>query len=353
MPPWVTDLLFLPPEGSAASAGIDALHVFVISVTMVSSLAVFLVFGYFVVRYQQKGGRTTTQRIEASVLGETMIIGGILSLFLLWWVIGYRQFVALETPPPNAMTVYVTAKQWMWKFTYEDGRSANDVLTVPLGRPVKLVMTSRDVIHSFYVPAFRNKKDVLPGRYTTLWFDPTLTGSFPIYCAEYCGTSHSLMRGNVVVLPMDEYQRWLARPTRDASGETDLLSDGERVARTRECLACHTTDGQRHIGPSWGGLYGSEVVLTDGRHVVADEAYLTRSMMEPTADVVAGYKPVMPTFFGVLTAPEVAALVEYIKSLRDARAPAAVHLPELDVSPVSVPDAGAPDSGVPLLPRLP
>jgi cytochrome c oxidase subunit 2 len=316
MPQWILDLLFLPPEASTAASQIDGLHVFVIAVTMVSSLAVFLAGGYFVVRYQQRRGQQTTEHVEASVLGEALIIGSILSLFLIWWVIGYRQYVKLVTPPADAMTVYVTAKQWMWKFTYEDGRSSNDVLTVPIGRPVRLVMTSRDVIHSFYVPAFRNKQDVLPGRYTTLWFEPSLAGSFPIYCAEYCGTSHSLMRGNVVVLPVDEYQSWLARPTRDASGETDLLSYGERIARTRECLACHTIDGQRHIGPSWAGLYGSEVTLNDGRKVVADEAYLTRSMMEPTTDVVAGFKPVMPSFFGLLT-------------------------------------AGAPDGGVPLLPRLP
>ena len=180
-------------------------------------------------------------------------------------------------------------------------------------RPVKLVMTSRDVIHSFYVPAFRNKQDVLPGRYTTLWFQATAPGDYPVYCAEYCGISHSMMRGTVSVLTADAYARWLGAPTRDASGQTDLVSYGAKVAAKRECIACHTTTGQRHIGPSWAGLYGSWVTMNDGRSVVADEEYLTRSMMEPNADVVADFKSVMPAYFGILPQPETAALVEYIK----------------------------------------
>ncbi len=233
MPSWVLHLLFLPPEGSTASIGIDRLHLFVISVTMVSALGVFLAAGFFVVRYRRIREGELTPRIEASPRGEGAIITGILALFLVWWVIGYRQFVALETPPRDAMTVYVTAKQWMWKFTYADGRSANDVLTVPEGRAVKLVMTSRDVIPSFYVPGFRLKQDLLPGRYTTLWFQTTAAGEYPIFCAEYCGVSHSMMRGSVSVLAPADYEAWLRRPTQDASGETDLVSDGERVARKR------------------------------------------------------------------------------------------------------------------------
>jgi len=353
MPQFLLDLLSLPPEGSTAAFGIDALHLFVISVTMMSSFGVFLVAVYFVVRYRRKHEGQLTEIVVGSTKSELTIIGGILSLFLLWWVIGYHQFVALRQPPEGAMTVYVTAKQWMWKFTYADGRSATDVLTVPVGRPVKLVMTSRDVIHSFYVPAFRNKQDVLPGRYTTLWFQTTAPGDYPIYCAEYCGLSHSLMRGTVSVLTPDAYARWLGAPTRDASGETDLVSYGAEVAAKRECVACHTTTGQRHIGPSWAGLYGSWVTMTDGRRVLADEAYLTRSMMEPNADVVADFKSVMPSYFGILPQPETAALVEYIKSLRDVSVESGVTLPTLEVNVLASTDAGAPNTGVPLLPRIP
>ncbi|MDP9034505.1 MAG: cytochrome c oxidase subunit II [Myxococcota bacterium] len=353
MPPFFLDLLALPAEGSTAAGGIDALHLFVISITMVSSTGVFLVAAYFVFRYPRKSETQLTPRIVASMKGESVIIGAILTLFLFWWVVGYRQFVALREPPTDASTVYVTAKQWMWKFTYADGRSANDILTVPLGRPVKLVMTSRDVIHSFYVPGFRNKQDILPGRYTTLWFQPTTPGNYPILCAEYCGVSHSMMRGSVVVLTPADYDQWLSAPTRDASGETDLRSEGARVAQKHECFACHTTTGQRHIGPTWAGLYGSSVTTTDGRRILADEEYLTRSMMEPGTDIVSGYKPVMPAFFGILPQPEVAALVEYIKSLRDAPTESGVRLPALQVTPLAAGDAGAPSAGLPILPRLP
>jgi cytochrome c oxidase subunit 2 len=327
IPPIVLDLLGLPPEASTAAPGIDALHVFVISVTMVSSLGVFLAAGYFVIRYRRTSETQLTPVIAGSPRSEITILVSILSLFILWWVIGFRQFIALEQAPPDAMTVYVTGKQWMWKFTYPDGRSANDVLTVPIGRPVKLVMTSRDVIHSFYVPAFRTKQDLLPGRYTSLWFQATAAGDYPIYCAEYCGVSHSMMRGTVSVLSAEAYAKWLGAPTQDASGETDLATYGARVAAKRECLACHALDGEKHVGPTWAGLYRSRVTTTDGRSIEADEAYLTRSMMEPNADVVAGFKATMPSYYGVLTQPETAALVEYIKSLRDRSIESGITLP--------------------------
>lgn len=350
MPKFILGLLGLPPEGSTSSVAIDALHLFVISVTMVSSLGVFLAALYFVARYPLRSSAQLTPRIVASAKGEAAIIAAILSLFLFWWVIGFRQFVSLREPPSDAPTVYVVAKQWMWKFTYPDGRSANDILTVPLGRPVKLAMTSRDVIHSFYVPGFRNKQDVLPGRYTTLWFQPSAVGNYPILCAEYCGTSHSMMRGSVVVLTPEDYEQWLRVPTGDASGETDLRAAGARVAQKRECFACHTTTGQRHIGPTWAGLYDSWVATSDGRRILADDAYITRSMMEPDTDIVAGFKPVMPTYFGILSEPEVGALVEYIRSLRDAATESGVTLPSLEIT--SSGDAGS-SVGIPLLPRLP
>ena len=201
-------------------------------------------------------------------------------------------------------------------------------LTVPVHTPIKLVMTSRDVIHSFYVPAFRMKHDVVPGHYYTAWFEAKTAGTFPIECAEYCGTSHSRMLGTVRVLEPDDYRRWLEdhpRPTAEGSegaGATaggDLAATGREVASRRACFNCHTLDGQPHIGPTWAGLFGSRVKLADGRTVVADEAYLTRSMMEPQEEVVDGFKPVMPSYRGLLQAPEVGALVEFMRSIRDER----------------------------------
>jgi cytochrome c oxidase subunit 2 len=231
----------------------------------------------------------------------------------------------------------------MWHFAYADGRSALGTLTVPAGTPVRLVMTSRDVIHSFFVPAFRVKQDVIPGRYTTAWFEATAPGTYEVFCAEFCGLSHSRMRGQVTVLPRGAYAAWLARtaaggpgaragdaeaPTAGAFGDvSEMARRGREVAARRQCTACHTADGQRFVGPTWRGLYGSQVALRGGRTVLADEAYLTRSMMDPLDDVVAGFDPVMPAFRGVLEPGEVAALVEYIRSLARQGEPSGVALP--------------------------
>lgn len=337
-------ILALPRGGSTIADRIDLLHGFVITVTMLVSTYVFVMAAWFTVRYHRRRDDQLTERLTATRRGEALIVVGVLGTFLLWWVIGFRQYVDVRDAPEDAEIVYVDAKQWMWKFAYADGRVSNDVLTVPLGRPIKLVMISRDVIHSFYVPGFRVKQDVLPGRYTTLWFEAKEAGSYPIWCAEYCGVSHSAMRGEVRVLDSEDYARWKRAgdptlPEADCGrgpgscGEASLLEQGRVVAERRQCVACHTLDGQPHIGPTWARLYGSEVALADGRRVVADDAYLTRSMMDPNADVVAGYRQVMPSYRGALSSGEAAALVELIRSLRDAPAGASgVTLPRLEVT---------------------
>ena len=345
VPRVVLDLLALPPEASTVAPGIDALHALVISVTMIGATLVALIALYFVVRYRRRGDdRALTPRVEATRLTEGLVIGGILALFLAWWVVGYRQYVHMQEPPPDAMTVHVTAKQWMWKFSYPDGRRSNDVLVVPAGRAVRLVMTSRDVIHSFFVPAFRQKRDVLPGRYVATWFEATRPGTYPIYCAEYCGVSHSAMGGSVRVLSPEDYAAWLRAPPGDVSGDDALAAEGARVAVRRACVACHTVDGAPHVGPTWSGLYGASVALEGGGRVVADEEYLTRAMMEPSAEIVLGYRPVMPAYMGLLTPTETAALVEYIKSLRDGPRPGAsgVTLPRVVVAAPAATDGGAP-----------
>jgi cytochrome c oxidase subunit II len=334
-------LLFLPPQASRMAEDIDGLHYFVILVTMFASTLVGIVAWFFIVRYRRKTHYDTTVRVESSLAFEVPMIAGVLALFLGWWVIGFRQFIRIETPPPNTLDIYVTAKQWMWKFSYAEGPSAVERLTVPAGKPVRLIMTSRDVIHSLYVPALRLKQDVIPGRYVTMWFTAERPGTYPIYCAEYCGVSHSRMRGELVVLSDDDYGTWLASSeaqavaTRDvgepaALSDSNLSSVGQAVAVRRACFACHTTDGQRHVGPTWRGLYQSKVKLTDGRTVIADEGYLTKSMMEPHADIVLGFNPVMPSYHALLTEPETAALVEFIKSLRDAPHEPSVLLPPVE-----------------------
>jgi cytochrome c oxidase subunit 2 len=321
-------LLGLPPAASTVAGGVDGLHLFVISVTMAMSAYVFVAAAWFMIRYARRSKGQLTTPLLASARSEVLTITAVVGVFVLWWVLGFRQFVRMTTPPRKTDVIHVEAKQWMWKFTYADGRSTNDVLTVPVGTPIKLVMNSRDVIHSFFVPAFRIKSDVVPGRTMTAWFEATQPGTYPIWCAEYCGVSHSLMRGEVVVLSLDDYERWKSRGGREAElAEADcgrgpgsctggnLVDLGRQVAVRRACVACHTLDGQRHVGPTWRGLYGADRTLTDGRHVVADEAYLTRAMMEPNVELVAGYPQVMPTYQGSLSAAEAGALIELIRSL--------------------------------------
>lgn len=335
MPEFLRQLLYVPSAASSAADGIDQLHAFVITATMLSSFFVFFVALIFVIKYARRSDTQLTPHVEVSLRQEVLVIGGILGLFLLWWVIGYVQYIQMEEAPDDARVVYVTGKQWMWKFAYAEGVIANDVLTVEQERPVKLVMTSRDVIHSFFLPNFRMKQDVIPGRYVTMWFLPTQAGTYPIYCAEYCGVDHSRMLGEVRVLTPVAYQRWLRDSTESAEVKS-LASIGRAVGIKRGCLGCHTLNGQRHVGPSFSRLFGSSVPLAGGGNVVADEAYLTRSMMDPQKEIVAGYKSVMPTYLGSLPEPEVAALVELIKSLKDGPPPGeaapGVTLPRLEIT---------------------
>ncbi|HVY46057.1 MAG TPA: cytochrome c oxidase subunit II [Minicystis sp.] len=334
-------ILFLPPQASTVARTIDTLHYFVILTTMAGAALVTLVGGYFLIRYRRRDHDEPQPHVRAkeakkvTLVLEWATIVGLTALFFVWWVIGMRDYVELRVAPAGSMQVYVTAKQWMWKFAYPEGAHSIADLVVPAGRPVKLVMTSRDVIHSFYVPDFRIKEDVLPGRYTTAWFEAIEPGTYQIFCAEFCGTSHSTMLGQVVVLAPADFQRWLAgeERERDVAGQrytppahpyeeepgkpVDLAREGEKAAADEGCLRCHSVDGTPHIGPTWAGLWGATVPLEHGADVVADEAYLTESMMDPAAKVHRGFSPVMPSFQGRLRPAETAAILEYIKSLRD------------------------------------
>lgn len=344
MNPLLCRLLDLPPEASTYAPDIDLLHFWVIGTTMVGATFVFLLALYFLLRYRRRPGRELAPYVTTPLRTELSIVAALQILFLVFWVIGVLQYNHLMTPPDGATPIYVTAKQWMWKFSYPDGRASMDVLTVPVNRKIKLVMTSRDVIHSFYVPAFRLKHDVVPGRYYTAWFEAKTPGTYDLECAEYCGLDHSRMLGKIQVLSADEYRRWLeAHPVQElhaadtpaertgVTGDetTDLADEGRAVAARRGCLNCHTLDGQPHIGPTWAGLLGSSVKLTDGSTVVADEAYLTRSMMDPMVQIVDGFKPVMPTYRGILAQPEVAALLELMKVLERRPYRPSIELPKV------------------------
>jgi cytochrome c oxidase subunit II len=302
--------LDLPPQAGSLARSIDTLHYVVISTAIGGALLVFAAIAWLLVRYRQREQAPRTHATVPHSL-EVALAGFVLAMFLAFWVVGFSQFRRIREISPDAMRVYVVAKQWMWEAVYPDGTAVQDDIRVPVGQPVALMMTSRDVIHSFYVPSFRLKQDVVPGRITTLQITATMAGTFDILCAEYCGTGHSRMRGHVIAMPPAEFAAWLTtHPTQD------LAHEGEKLAAERGCLRCHTVNGLPHLGPTFLHLYRSTVSLTNGDRVVADEAYLTESMMDPVAKIVAGYPPIMPTYLGALSGPEAAAIVEYIRSLR-------------------------------------
>ncbi len=232
----------------------------------------------------------------------------VIVLVMFGW--GVKVFFAQSDPPSNAVEYFVTAKQWMWKVQHPSGKREINELHVPVGQPIKLTMISEDVIHAFFVPAFRIKADVLPGRYTTLWFQATRPGQYHLFCAEYCGTEHSKMGGTVYVMDPADYEAWLAQgPPGSGPG-----ASGEELFASLACVTCHRA-GVRARGPNLAGVFGSTVQLADGRTVVADESYVRESILDPKAKVVAGFQPVMPSFQGQVTEDQLLQLVQYVKSL--------------------------------------
>lgn len=343
--------LYLPTQASSMAIWIDGLHYAVILTTMFGAALVTIVGGWFLFRYRRKARlEDVPPRPAPAPMSplwlEGAAISGLVLIFFLFWVIGYWQYIRIRVAPQDSMRVYVTAKQWMWKFAYPQGAHSIATLYVPAERDVELVMTSRDVVHSFFVPEFRLKQDVIPGRYTTMWFRAVKPGRYQILCAEFCGNSHSEMRGEVVALPPAEFERWLAgQPTempiegqRDEAPyvvgmgvprqELSLVEVGVRVAGQKGCLRCHSLDGSMLDGPTWAGLYGATIPIGGGKTVIADEAYLTESMMDPLAKIHEGFPPIMPTYQGVLEPAQTASLVELIRALRD-----------IPIKPYSVKDA--------------
>jgi cytochrome c oxidase subunit 2 len=325
-------MLHLPPQATELAKDVDGLHYIVAGTTMIGAFVTLAVMTAFLIRFRKSRVGETTRRVEVPLVLEVGFVVIPLVIFLAWFQIGFKQYVRLTTPPKNAMDVYVMGKKWMWKFAYPSGPSGLNVLRVPAHRPVRLLITSRDVLHSWYVPAFRTKMDAVPGRYSQTWFEATMTGTFPIYCAEYCGTGHSMMLGEVIVMEPEEYDQWILNESRgikaaaNASSDVrtledqqaDMVTQGRRLAAEQGCFKCHSVDGSTHIGPTWQNMYRATHKLQDGSDVLVDEAYITESMMDPNAKQLAGYKLVMPSYLGKISATETAAIVEYIKSLRTA-----------------------------------
>lgn len=309
----MSGIIAFPVAASAQAPTVDRLYFALVTVSVLITLLVAgLVFG-FSVRYR-KGSKVKRGPLPA-IYSHELEVGWTLATLLVFvgiftWA-GAARLVHL-VPPKGALTIRVVAKQWMWEFEHSTGAREINTLHLPLGIPVVLAMTSQDVIHSFYVPAFRAKQDVLPDRITVQWFTPTRLGNYAIRCAEYCGTDHALMEGTVIVVSPKQYVDWASEHV-----DRNIVAQGANAYTHLGCAGCHNANDGR--APKLAGLYGSTVTLSDGHTLLADEAYLERSILDPRADIVRGYYPMMPSYRGVATAEEISALVLYMKSLKEAR----------------------------------
>lgn len=307
---------WLPRSASTMSDNVDLLYNVVTWVSTLIFVTIVVVGIYFLVKYRRS---STNLKAEKHVVHNTAlelswtIIPLIILMGLFAW--GYKDYLRLSIPPADAMVVNVTGKKWFWQFNYpREGKTVLNELVVPEGRAIKLVMTSEDVIHSFYVPNFRIKKDVVPNHYTTIWFEAKEAGIYNVFCTEYCGDGHSAMLATLKVLSQADYEKWLVEG--DMAEDMPMDKLGEKLYASKACNTCHSIDGSAKVGPSWKGLFGKTRTLANGSSVVADENYIRESMTAPNAKVAQGFSPVMPTYAGVLKDKEITALIEYIKTLK-------------------------------------
>jgi cytochrome c oxidase subunit II len=299
-----------PQQASTFAARVDALYFFLVGISAFFSILIATLLVVFAVRFRRRGPGELPAPIHGSIALELTwtVIPLVISLGTFVWSADI--FVASRRVPPGAMEVNVVGKRWMWKTQHMTGQREINELHVPIGVPVKLTMTSEDVIHSFFIPAFRVKQDAVPGRYTTAWFEATQVGEYHLFCAEYCGTKHSQMIGSIKVMEPAAFQTWLAG---GATGSP--AQEGEKLFQSLACITCHRADSQGR-GPRLEGLFGRTVRLTGGATVVADADYIRESILSPTAKVVDGYQPIMPTFQGLVSEEGVMQLIAYIQSLQ-------------------------------------
>ena len=303
------DFPLWPERASTIAGQVDALFIALIVVTGTVSLLVWLLIIYFGIKYRRRPDNELAQDYEPPQILEIgwIVLPTIIFIGIFLW--GAWLFFQEQRVPANALDVYATARQWMWKFEHASGQRELNTLHVPIGRPIRITMASEDVIHSLWFPAFRVKMDVLPSRYRTMWFQATKTGRFHIFCAEYCGTNHSAMIGWVEVMDPTAYQRWLA-----GGAEGSMASQGEGLFQKYACNTCHTNDATAR-GPVLTSLFGKPVTLNDGRVVIADENYIRESILNPQAKIVQGFGPIMPTFQGQVNEEDLLKLLAYVRSL--------------------------------------
>lgn len=299
-----------PEQASTLAAQVDYLYFFLIAVSLFFSVLIFFLIYVFAVRYRRKSEQEVPEQIPGLLKLEILwsVIPFLLCMVVFVW--GATLYFDTYSPPKDALEYYVVGKQWMWHIQHPTGQREINELHVPTGQPIKLTMATEDVIHSFYIPAFRIKRDVVPGRYTSMWFEATKPGEYHLFCAEYCGTKHSQMRGRVVVMEPADYQNWLSGGV--ANEPLEVI--GEKKFRQLACHTCHV-DKPDARGPSLVGVFGEPVRLQNGQTVTVDETYIRESILNPNAKIAAGYRPVMPTFKGQIDEVGLLQITAYIKSL--------------------------------------
>lgn len=303
------------PEGASRNAGdVDRLFYFILAISVFFFFIIVSAMTVFTIRYRRQDPADTPEGAHHNTLLEvtwSVIPGIIVAVIFIW---GFVAYLNMRTPPDNSYEIQVISRKWSWAFVYPNGHVDND-LHVPIDQPIRLVMSSDDVIHSLYVPAFRIKMDLVPGRYTETWFEATRAGEYTLYCAEYCGTQHSTMLAKVVVHPSGEFEPWLENAANLLENLTPVEA-GEVLYQRRGCAQCHSLDGSAKAGPTFLEVYGTTQLMTSGESVLVDENYLRESILEPQAKIRAGYRPVMPTYQGQLNDGEIAAIIAFIKSLK-------------------------------------
>lgn len=316
--PIPVDSMWLPESAAVSTPSVDDPFWLIYWTCVVAFVGTMVPMFWFMWKYRRKheGQKALSQKDHSQLL-EILWSAIPTVFFVLIFVMGFKGFMNLYVAPANAMELRITGQKWQWTAKYPNGATITGVgaeFPVPLNRPVKVVLSSTDVIHSFFVPNFRVKMDALPWRYTTLWFEASKEGTFPVFCTEYCGKDHSNMLAKIKVMKPEDFDKWLKDEGEKAGGEPDIAK-GEQVYNS-VCIACHSTDGSRRVGPSFKGIFGRETLLSDGSKVVVDDNYLIESMLEPNKKLVQGYPPSMPPMAGTLSKTQLDSVILYLKSLK-------------------------------------
>jgi len=306
---------WLPSQSSTVAGDVDAVFHLILWISLAFFVGIVGSLVWFVIRYRRRHGVPAKREVHHSTWLEVTWSVIPFILLIVIFAAGFTTFMGMAAEPDECYEIKVVGKKWVWSYQYPNGY-IDDALHIPVDRPIKLVLSSDDVIHSVYIPAFRVKRDVIPGRYTSLVFEATETGTFDLFCAEYCGTKHSDMYSDVIVHPSGEFEAWLEK----ASNYLETMSPaeaGQVLYKRRGCAQCHSVDGSQMVGPSFYRLFGREAILDTGDTIDVDENYIRESILEPQARARAGYRKVMPTYQGQLKDEEIAAIIEYIKTLED------------------------------------